>query len=64
MIKSIRVALIAALTAFTLIGSSVATAQSPVLNRVVKSGKLRASLCLSFYPFLPLPEFLPLLATM
>ena len=37
-------AAIAALTAFTLIGSSVATAQSPVLNRVVKTGKLRVGM--------------------
>jgi ABC-type amino acid transport substrate-binding protein len=44
MFKSIRLAAIAALTAFTLIGSSVATAQAPVLNRVVKSGKLRVGM--------------------
>lgn len=44
MFKSIRLAVIAALTAFTLLGSSSATAQSPVLNRVVKSGKLRVGM--------------------
>ena len=44
MFHSIRLAAIAALTAFTLIGSSVATAQSPVLNRVVKTGKLRVGM--------------------
>ena len=44
MFHSIRVAAIAALTAFTLlVGSSVATAQ-PVINRVVKTGKLRVGM--------------------
>jgi polar amino acid transport system substrate-binding protein len=44
MFHGIRLAAIAALTAFTLLGSSVATAQSPVLNRVVKTGKLRVGM--------------------
>jgi ABC-type amino acid transport substrate-binding protein len=43
MFQSIRLAAIAALTVFTLLGSSVATAQ-PVINRVVKSGKLRVGM--------------------
>ena len=43
MFQSIRLAAVAALTAFTLFGSSVATAQ-PVINRVVKSGKLRVGM--------------------
>jgi polar amino acid transport system substrate-binding protein len=43
MFQSIRLAAIAALTAFMLLGSSVATAQ-PVINRVVKSGKLRVGM--------------------
>jgi ABC-type amino acid transport substrate-binding protein len=44
MFKRIRLAAFAALTAFTLLGSSVATAQSPVLNRVLKSGTLRVGM--------------------
>jgi ABC-type amino acid transport substrate-binding protein len=44
MFQSIRLAVFAALTALTLLGSSVATAQAPVLNRVVKSGKLRVGM--------------------
>lgn len=44
MFKSIRLTAFAALTAFTLLGSSVATAQSPVLNRVLKSGTLRVGM--------------------
>jgi polar amino acid transport system substrate-binding protein len=44
MFSRIRVAVLAALTAFTLIASSAATAQSPVLNRVVKSGKMRVGM--------------------
>ncbi len=43
MFNSIRLAAIAALTALTLLGSSVATAQ-PVINRVVKTGKLRVGM--------------------
>lgn len=44
MFHSIRLAAIAALTAFTLVvGSGAATAQ-PVLNRVVKTGKLRVGM--------------------
>jgi ABC-type amino acid transport substrate-binding protein len=44
MFHSIRLAAIAALTAFTLLASSAATAQSPVLNRVIKSGTLRVGM--------------------
>ena len=44
MLKTLRLAAIAALTAFTLVASSAATAQSPVLNRVVKTGKLRVGM--------------------
>jgi ABC-type amino acid transport substrate-binding protein len=44
MFHSIRVAAIAALTAFLLLSSSTSTAQAPVLNRVVKTGKLRVGM--------------------
>ena len=43
MFHSIRLAAISALTAFTILGASVATAQ-PVINRVVKSGTLRVGM--------------------
>ena len=44
MFQRFRLAAIAALTAFTLLASSAATAQSPVLNRVIKSGTLRVGM--------------------
>jgi len=44
MFHRIRLLAFAALTALTLLGSSVVTAQSPVLNRVVKTGKLRVGM--------------------
>ena len=44
MLQPIRLAVFAALTALLLISSGAATAQSPVLNRVLKSGTLRVGM--------------------
>jgi len=44
MFHSIRLAATAALTALTLLASSAAIAQTPVLNRVVKTGTLRVGM--------------------